>query len=99
MTEADWLELYEAALDARSRAYAPYSNYLVGAALDETAGYAKGPSAAGPVSNETIAAEFKSLAAAAPYFQPAHFLPTFETGLEILLAGIARARPANPELT
>lgn len=38
MTEADWLELYEAALDARSRAYAPYSNYLVGAALRTTDG-------------------------------------------------------------
>ena len=69
--------------------------YLVGAALDETAGYAKGPSAAEPVSNETIATSFKSLAAAAPYFQPTHFLPTFETGLEMLLAGIARGHPAN----
>lgn len=66
--------------------------YLTGAALDETAGYAKGPSAAEPVSNETIAANFKHLAAAAPYFQPAHFQTTFETGLEILLEGIRRAR-------
>jgi AcrR family transcriptional regulator len=65
--------------------------YLVGAALDETAGYAKGPSAAEPVSDETIAADFKHLAAAAPYFQPAHFQATFETGLEILLEGIRRA--------
>jgi hypothetical protein len=37
---------------------------------------------------ETIAADFKHLAAAAPYFQPAHFHATFETGLEILLEGI-----------
>ena len=65
--------------------------YLTGAALDETAGYAKGPSAAEPVSNETIAANFKNLAAAAPFFQPAHFQATFETGLEMLLAGIERA--------
>jgi hypothetical protein len=40
--------------------------YLTGAALDETAGYANGPSAAEPVSGETIAADFKHLAAAAP---------------------------------
>ncbi len=40
----------------------------------------------------TIAADFKHLAAAAPYFQPAHFQATFETGLEILLEGIRRAR-------
>jgi AcrR family transcriptional regulator len=66
--------------------------YLTGAALDETAGYARGPSAAEPVSNETIAAHFKHLAAAAPYFQPAHFRVTFETGLEILLEGVKRAR-------
>lgn len=66
--------------------------YLTGAALDETAGYARGPSSAEPVSNETIAARFKNLAAAAPYFQPALFEATFETGLEILLSGIERSR-------
>jgi|SRR5436190_8834283 len=65
--------------------------YLTGAALDETAGYTKGPSAAEPVSNETIAANFRNLAAAAPFFQPAYFRPTFETGLEMLLAAIERA--------
>ncbi|MCK1734458.1 TetR/AcrR family transcriptional regulator C-terminal domain-containing protein [Bradyrhizobium sp. 138] len=68
--------------------------YLTGAALDETAGYAQGPSSPEPVSNETILASFKHLAAAAPYFQPAHFGATFETGLEILLDGIARVRGA-----
>ncbi len=66
--------------------------YLTGAALDETAGYANGPSAAEPVSNETIAANFGHLAAAAPYFQPGHFQATFETGLEMLLEGVKRAR-------
>ncbi len=66
--------------------------YLTGAALDETAGYAKGPSAAEPVSNETIAQNFRHLAAAAPYFQPAHFQATFETGLEMLLEGVKQAR-------
>jgi AcrR family transcriptional regulator len=66
--------------------------YLTGAALDETAGYANGPSAAEPVANQTIASDFKNLAAAAPYFQPEHFEATFETGLEMLLEGIRRAR-------
>lgn len=65
--------------------------YLTGAALDETAGYAMGPSAAEPVSNNTIAADFRNLAAAAPFFQPGHFQATFETGLEMLLAEIERA--------
>lgn len=66
--------------------------YLTGAALDESAGYANGPSAAEPVSSETIARDFKHLAAAAPYFQPGHFQATFEAGLEMLLEGIRRAR-------
>jgi len=66
--------------------------YLTGAALDESAGYANGPSAAEPVSSETIARDFKHLAAAAPYFQPGHFRATFEAGLEMLLEGIRRAR-------
>jgi AcrR family transcriptional regulator len=70
--------------------------YLTGAALDETAGYAKGPSAAVPVSNATIAADFPHLAATSRYFQPEHFQATFETGLEMLLAGVRRARKAPP---
>ena len=65
--------------------------YLTGAALDETSGYAQGPSAAEPVSNDTIAADFRNLAAAAPFFQSGHFQATFETGLEMLLAEIERA--------
>jgi AcrR family transcriptional regulator len=69
--------------------------YLTGAALDETAGYAQGPSAAEAVSNDTIVANFKHLAAAAPYFQPGHFEATFETGLEMLLEGVRRAREAG----
>lgn len=76
----------EAAMYFRELGY-----YLTGAALDETAGYAKGPSSPEPVSNEIIAAKFKHLAAAASYFQPAHFDATFETGLEMLLHGIEAA--------
>jgi len=70
--------------------------YLTGAALDETAGYAQGPSAAEPVSNATIAADYPHLAAAAPYFQPGQFQATFETGLEMLLDGVRRAREVSP---
>jgi AcrR family transcriptional regulator len=69
--------------------------YLTGAALDETAGYANGPSASEPVSNETIIADFPNLAAAAPYFQSGHFEATFEAGLEILLDGVRRAHEAG----
>lgn len=62
--------------------------YLVGAALDETAGYAKGPSAAEPVDGAFIARECPRLAAAAPYFQREQWDVTFELGVQALLAAV-----------
>ena len=62
--------------------------YLTGAALDETAGYASGPSAVDAVSDDYIAQECPRLSAAAAYFKPEWWDSTFELGLETLLAGI-----------
>lgn len=62
--------------------------YLTGAALDETAGYAKGPSAAEPVDGAFIARECPLLAAAAPYFQRAQWDVTFDLGVRALLAAV-----------
>lgn len=62
--------------------------YLAGAALDETAGYAKGPSAAEPVDGAFIARECPRLAAAAPYFQRAQWDATFDLGVQALLAAV-----------
>ena len=67
--------------------------YLTGATLDETAGYARGPSAAEAVSDEYIARECPRLTAAAPYFKPEWWDSTFELGLEALLAGMRAAAP------
>jgi len=70
--------------------------YLTGAALDETAGYASGPSAVDAVSDDYIAQECPRLSAAAPYFKPEWWDSTFELGLETLLAGIrAAAKPGS----
>ena len=71
-----------------------FGYYVVGAALDETAGYAAGPAAAEPVSDEYVARECPRLAAARPYFKAPGFESTFELGLEMLLKGIADARGA-----
>lgn len=68
--------------------------YVVGAALDETSGYAEGPSAAAPVADDYIAREAPRLAAAAPFFKQSYFDSTFEQGFEILLKGIADQRGA-----
>jgi hypothetical protein len=47
---------------------------------------------AGRIPDETIVAGFEHLAAAAPYFLAGAFQETFETGMEILLEGIRRAK-------
>jgi AcrR family transcriptional regulator len=82
--------------------------YLTGAALDETSGYAQGPSAAEPVSDAYVAEHCPRLARVAPYFKPVHWDATFALGLDALFAGLQataatraakrprkRARPAR----
>ncbi|RVC76143.1 TetR family transcriptional regulator, partial [Mesorhizobium sp. M4A.F.Ca.ET.022.05.2.1] len=66
--------------------------YLMGAILDETAGYAKGPSAVTTVSNEELARDFPSVVAAGAYFGTAGFDKTFDLGLEMLLDEMERIR-------
>lgn len=72
-----------------ARIFRAVGYYVTGAALDETAGYSKGFSAAVPVTGETIEREYPLVAAVNPYFQPPHHEKTFLLGLAILLDGIA----------
>ncbi|TMH00648.1 MAG: TetR/AcrR family transcriptional regulator [Betaproteobacteria bacterium] len=65
--------------------------YLIGAGLEETAGYARGPSAAEPVSDEFVARECPCLIEAAPYFQQHHWDATFDLGIELLIAGMVQS--------
>ena len=70
--------------------------YLAGAAIDETSGYAKGPSAAEPVDDAYIAEHCPRLKASARYFQRAEWDRTFSVGVEAMLKGVARdASPAE----
>jgi len=71
-----------------ARQFRAVGYYLTGACLEETAGYARGPSAAEPVSDEFIGRECPNLAAAAPYFQEKHWDATFNFGVDALLKGI-----------
>lgn len=64
--------------------------YIAGAGLDESAGYAKGPSAAEPVDGTFIARECPQLVRAARYFQPPHWDATFALGVDALLAALQR---------
>lgn len=79
--------------ETAARSFRTLGYYLMGAALDETMGYAKGPSAAEPVDGAFIARECPNLARAARYFQRDQWDKTFEMGVEDLLSALAsRAR-------
>ena len=77
--------------EAAARGFRVLGYYVTGAALDETAGYTRGPSAAQPVDDAFIARECPHLAAAAPYAQPGHWDRTFALGLDAVIAGIVDA--------
>jgi AcrR family transcriptional regulator len=79
-----------------AQAFRIFGYYVLGAALDETSGYAAGPPAAEPVSDEFIARECPRLAAAAPFFKPPYFESTFDLGFEMMLKGIAELRTTLP---
>jgi AcrR family transcriptional regulator len=71
-----------------ARSFRTVGYYLMGACLDETLGYANGPSAAEPVEGEFIARECPQLARSARYFQQKEWDKTFELGMEQMLAGL-----------
>jgi len=77
--------------ESAARSFRSLGYYLMGAALDETRGYAKGPSAAVPVDSEFIARECPLLARSARFFQRSEWDRTFEEGMEDILAGLAAA--------
>lgn len=76
--------------EAATRMFRAFGYYLTGAALDETSGYARGPSAVEPPTNAVIARDFPAVAAAARWFQPSEVETTFEVGLEAMLDGVAK---------
>lgn len=75
--------------EVRARHFRAIGYYITGAALDETSGYANGPSAAEPVPGHVQAKEFPAITAIGPWFRKVHHKKTFEAGLETLLAKIA----------
>ena len=95
----DVLQLVRAAMpDDRLAAqwFRVLSYYVTGAALDETSGYANGPSAAEAASDAYVAEHCPNLAAAAPYFKSPWWDATFELGLESLLAALRAASALPP---
>ena len=72
----------------RAKRFRGLGYYLMGAMLDETSGYSKGPSTAEPVPDDVVAREFPAVASAGPYFAPPYHKATFEEGLETMLRQI-----------
>ncbi|MFL6623829.1 MAG: TetR/AcrR family transcriptional regulator [Sulfurifustaceae bacterium] len=91
--------IHEAGADTETmaRVFRCVGYYLVGAGLDETAGYAKGPSSAAPVSDADVARDYPYVAAAGPYFKPEHFAATFDLGIEIFIEGIEHRLAAGKD--
>jgi AcrR family transcriptional regulator len=71
------------------------SYYVIGGILDETSGYAKGPSAVNPPSDEVVARDFPYVAKVGPYFQKGAYEKTFDIGFELLIAGFEQALVAQ----
>jgi AcrR family transcriptional regulator len=81
--------------ETAARYFRAIGYFLMGTGLDETSGYAKGPSAAEPVSDEFVARECPLLARSARYFARAEWDRTFELGLEAMLSAVERAAKAR----
>lgn len=82
-------------VETAARAFRCVGYYLMGAVLDETAGYARGPSAAEPVPVGEQAEIAPTVAQLGPYFQPEHWERTFLVGLDLLLDGFERTLEAE----
>lgn len=92
-----WLEslasvFSKAGFDAETgaRAFRTLSYYLMGAILDETAGYARGPTAAETVPADEQAVIAPTVTAFGPYFAKNHWDETFDVGLTGILDDLER---------
>lgn len=82
-----------------ARLFRAMGYYLMGAALDEISGYAKGPSSMAPISNQTLAARFPYIADAGEFFAAKHFDQTFEMGLDLFMQGVGLKPAARSKKT
>jgi AcrR family transcriptional regulator len=77
-----------------ARAFRLVSYFLMGAILDETAGYAKGPTAVEVVPDSEQRTIAPTVTSFGPYFARAHWDATFERGLSVILDELERWRQA-----
>jgi AcrR family transcriptional regulator len=71
-----------------ARGFRVLGYYMLGATLDESSGYAQGPSSLSPMTEEELARRHPEVARAGRYFAPDQFDQTFELGLALVLQGL-----------
>jgi AcrR family transcriptional regulator len=71
-----------------ARRFRAWVHLVMGALLDETAGYAKGPGATNPPPDDVVAARFPLVTAMSPYNAAAHHEAHFRAGLDAVLRGL-----------
>jgi AcrR family transcriptional regulator len=67
-----------------------FSHFIMGAMLDETAGYSVGPGAEDPPSEAVMRERFPHVLLLAPHNKPDHHEENFRFGLELVLQAIAQ---------
>ncbi len=68
-----------------ARRFRVWMNYMMGALLDETTGYARGPGATHPPTDAEVAARFPLVTAMGPYNRASHHEAHFRAGLDAVL--------------
>lgn len=78
---------YDAGLtpEMSARGFRSLGYYVLGATLDESSGYAQGPSSLNPLSIEDLETRFPRVAEAGRFFVPDEYEATFEMGFGALL--------------
>jgi AcrR family transcriptional regulator len=71
-----------------ARRFRTWMHQMMGALLDETSGYARGPGATQPLADDVVAARFPLVAALGPYNKPPHHDADYRYGIEAVLEGL-----------
>ena len=71
-----------------ARRFRCWMQFMMGALLDETIGYTKGPGATEPLAEKQVAVRFPLVAALGPFNKSAHHEANFRFGLEAVLRGL-----------
>jgi AcrR family transcriptional regulator len=82
--------------EVAARMFRAMGYYMTGALLDETAGYARGPSTVAPVPDDVMAERYPAVQRAGRWFASKEHAKTFSEGLRVILDGVERELKAKP---